>query len=106
MPPACSTNEFFSTSYSTERAMHHFAYRDGVLHAEQVNLDALASAVGTPFYCDSTAALTRHYQVFAGAFADVPALFCYAMKTNSKQAVVPPLAWLGAGADVVSGGEL
>jgi hypothetical protein len=43
--PACETNEFLSTFYSTERAMHHFAYRDGVLHAEQVNLDALASAV-------------------------------------------------------------
>src|SRR6187455_750411 len=86
--------------------MHHFAYRDGVLHAEQVNLDALASAIGTPFYCYSTATLTRHYQVFAGAFADVPALVCYAMKANSNQAVVRTLAKLGAGADVVSGGEL
>ena len=45
--------------------MHHFAYRDGVLHAEAVNLDTLAAAVGTPFYCYSTATLTRHYQVFA-----------------------------------------
>ncbi|HSJ40589.1 MAG TPA: diaminopimelate decarboxylase, partial [Xanthobacteraceae bacterium] len=86
--------------------MHHFAYRDGVLHAEQVNLDALASAIGTPFYCYSTATLTRHYQVFADAFADVPALVCYAMKANSNQAVVRTLAKLGAGADVVSGGEL
>ena len=81
--------------------MHHFTYRDGVLHAEQVNLDALAGAVGTPFYCYSTATLTRHYQVFAGAFADVPALICYAMKANSNQAVVRTLARLGAGADVV-----
>src|SRR6188474_3469161 len=104
--PACETNEFLSTFYSTERAMHHFAYRDGVLHAEQVNLDALASAVGTPFYCYSTATLARHYQIFAGAFADVPALVCYAMKANSNQAVVRTLARLGAGADVVSGGEL
>src|SRR4026209_2128448 len=86
--------------------MHHFAYRDGVLHAEQVNLDALASAIGTPFYCYSTATLARHYQVFAGAFADVPSLVCYAMKANSNQAVVATLARLGAGADVVSGGEL
>jgi diaminopimelate decarboxylase len=86
--------------------MHHFAYRDGVLHAESVNLDALASAVGTPFYCYSTATLTRHYQVFTGAFADAPALVCYAMKANSNQAVVRTLARLGAGADVVSGGEL
>src|SRR2546426_1638617 len=86
--------------------MHHFAYRDGVLHAERVNLIALAEAVGTPFYCYSTATLTRHYQVFAGAFADVPALVCYAMKANSNQAVIRTLAGLGAGADVVSEGEL
>jgi diaminopimelate decarboxylase len=86
--------------------MHHFAYRDGVLHAEAVNLDALAASVGTPFYCYSTATLTRHYNVFAGAFADVDALVCYAMKANSNQAVIRTLAKLGAGADVVSGGEL
>jgi diaminopimelate decarboxylase len=86
--------------------MHHFAYRDGVLHAEAVNLDTLSAAVGTPFYCYSTATLVRHYGVFAGAFADVDALVCYAMKANSNQAVVRTLAKLGAGADVVSGGEL
>jgi diaminopimelate decarboxylase len=86
--------------------MHHFAYRDGVLHAEAVNLVDVAAAVGTPFYCYSTATLTRHYQVFAGAFADVDALVCYAMKANSNQAVLKTLAALGAGADVVSGGEL
>jgi diaminopimelate decarboxylase len=86
--------------------MHHFAYRDGALHAEAVNLDTLAAAVGTPFYCYSTATLTRHYKVFAGAFADVNALVCYAMKANSNQAVIATLAKLGAGADVVSEGEL
>ena len=86
--------------------MHHFAYRDGVLHAEAVNLDTLAAAVGTPFYCYSTATLIRHYEVFAGAFSDVSALVCYAMKANSNQAVVRTLARVGAGADVVSGGEL
>ena len=86
--------------------MHHFAYRDGVLHAEQVNLSALADAVGTPFYCYSSATLERHYKVFAGAFADVDALVCYAMKANSNQAVIATLAKLGAGADVVSEGEL
>jgi len=86
--------------------MHHFVYRDGVLHAEAVNLDTLAEAVGTPFYCYSTATLTRHYKVFAGAFAGVDALVCYAMKANSNQAVVATLAKLGAGADVVSEGEL
>jgi diaminopimelate decarboxylase len=86
--------------------MHHFAYRDGVLHAEAVSLATIAEAVGTPFYCYSTATLERHYRVFAGAFADVPALVCYAMKANSNQAVVKTLARLGAGADVVSQGEL
>jgi diaminopimelate decarboxylase len=86
--------------------MHHFAYRGGVLHAEAVNLDALAAQVATPFYCYSTATLERHYQVFADAFAGVPALVCYAMKANSNQAVIKTLAKLGAGADVVSGGEL
>jgi diaminopimelate decarboxylase len=86
--------------------MHHFAYRAGVLHAEDVSLDRLAAEVGTPFYCYSTATLTRHYKVFAGAFADVRALVCYAMKANSNQAVIRTLAKLGAGADVVSGGEL
>jgi diaminopimelate decarboxylase len=86
--------------------MHHFAYRAGVLHAEDVPLDRIAAEVGTPFYCYSTATLTRHYKVFAGAFADVRALVCYAMKANSNQAVIATLARLGAGADVVSGGEL
>jgi diaminopimelate decarboxylase len=86
--------------------MHHFAYRAGVMHAEGVNLAALSQAVGTPFYCYSTATLQRHYRVFADAFADVPSLVCYAMKANSNQAVIATLARLGAGADVVSGGEL
>ncbi|HEY5279721.1 MAG TPA: diaminopimelate decarboxylase [Pseudolabrys sp.] len=86
--------------------MHHFDYRAGVLCAEAVSLDALAAKVGTPFYCYSTATLTRHYKVFAGAFADVDALVCYAMKANSNQAVLRTLALLGSGADVVSGGEL
>src|SRR4029077_12802970 len=86
--------------------MHHFAYRNGVLHAEAVSLDTLAASVGTPFYCYSTATLTRHYQVFAGAFADVDALVCYAMKANSNQAVVATLARLGAGADGGSARQL
>jgi diaminopimelate decarboxylase len=86
--------------------MHHFVYRNGVLHAEAVNLVDLAQAVATPFYCYSTATLRRHYDVFADAFADVKALICYAMKANSNQAVIKTLAAFGAGADVVSGGEL
>jgi diaminopimelate decarboxylase len=86
--------------------MHHFAYRDGVLHAEDVDLTALAREVGTPFYCYSTATLERHYRVFAEAFADVPSLVCFALKANSNQAVIATLAKLGAGADIVSSGEL
>ena len=86
--------------------MHHFAYRNGVMHAEAVDLVSLAEAVGTPFYCYSSATLERHYRVFADAFADVPSLVCYAMKANSNQAVIATLARLGAGVDVVSGGEL
>jgi len=86
--------------------MHHFAYRNGALHAEAVNLAAVAEKVGTPFYCYSTATIERHYRVFAGAFADARALVCYAMKANSNQAVIATLAQLGAGADVVSEGEL
>ena len=68
--------------------MHHFAYRDGVLHAEDVDLRRIADEVGTPFYCYSTATLERHYRVFAEAFADTDALVCYAMKANSNQAVL------------------
>ena len=86
--------------------MHHFAYRDGVLHAEAVNLIDVAQSVGTPFYCYSTATLMHHFDVFAGAFSDVKALVCYALKANSNQAVVKTLADRGAGADVVSAGEL
>ena len=86
--------------------MNHFDYRNGVLHAEAVNLIDLADAVGTPFYCYSTATLERHYRVFSDAFAGEKALVCYAMKANSNQSVLRTLAKLGAGADVVSGGEL
>jgi diaminopimelate decarboxylase len=86
--------------------MNHFDYRNGVLHAEAVSLADLAQAVGTPFYCYSTATLERHYRVFSEAFAGEKVVVCYAMKANSNQSVVRTLARLGAGADVVSGGEL
>src|SRR5579863_4572430 len=86
--------------------MNHFDYRNGVLHAEAVSLVELADAVGTPFYCYSTATLERHYRVFSEAFAGEKALVCYALKANSNQSVLRTLARLGAGADVVSGGEL
>ena len=86
--------------------MNHFEYRDGTLHAEDVSVAEIAAAVGTPFYCYSSATLERHYRVFADAFADLDAMVCYAMKANSNQAVLTTLARLGAGADVVSEGEL
>src|SRR5258708_40322252 len=86
--------------------MHHFAYRNGVLHAEAVNLVDLAQAVATPFYCYSTATLRRHYDVFADAFADVKALICSGMKANSNQGASKTLPGCGAGGDAVSEGEL
>ncbi len=86
--------------------MNHFEYRDGILHAEDVAIPAIAASVGTPFYCYSTATLTRHFRVFSEAFAELDALVCYSPKANSNQAVLRTLAKLGAGADVVSEGEL
>ena len=86
--------------------MHHFDYRNGILHAEDVALPLIADQVGTPFYCYSSATLERHFDVFSQAFADVPSLVCFAMKANSNQAVLKTLAARGAGMDVVSEGEL
>lgn len=86
--------------------MHHFHYKDGVLHAEDVSLTAIAEAIGTPFYCYSTATLERHYEVLAKSFAGQNALICFAVKANSNQAVLATMARLGAGMDVVSEGEL
>ncbi len=86
--------------------MHHFTYTDGVLHAEDVPLPQIAKDVGTPFYCYSHATMTRHYAVFRDAFGTMDVTVCFAMKANSNLAVVRTLAEIGAGADVVSGGEL
>ena len=86
--------------------MRHFDYRGGELHAEAVPLRDIAETVGTPVYVYSRATLERHYRVFSEAFADVPSLVAYALKANSNLAVLRVLAKLGAGADVVSGGEL
>jgi diaminopimelate decarboxylase len=86
--------------------MHHFSYRDGVLHAEDVSLKALAEEIGTPFYCYSSATLERHYKVMHDAFNGTDHMICYAMKANSNQAVIRTMAELGAGMDVVSEGEL
>lgn len=85
--------------------MHHFAYRDGVLHAENVSLPALSAAVGTPFYCYSSATVERHFAAFATAVGPKARVF-YAMKANSNLAVLKTLAKLGAGADTVSEGEI
>ena len=85
--------------------MDHFLYKDGVLHAEDVPLTQIADEVGTPFYVYSTATLTRHYHLFTEALSGMDHLVCYAMKANSNQAVLRLMASLGAGVDVVSGGE-
>ena len=85
--------------------MDHFLYRDGALHAEDVDLAEIALQVGTPFYVYSTATLLRHYQLFDDALGDMPHLVCYAMKAASNQAILRTLAQAGAGMDVVSGGE-
>ncbi|QFT82772.1 Diaminopimelate decarboxylase [Roseovarius sp. THAF27] len=85
--------------------MDHFLYRDGELHAEDVPVAEIAAEVGTPFYCYSTATLTRHFRLFDEALDGIPHLVCYAMKAASNQAILKTLAQLGAGMDVVSGGE-
>ncbi|WP_415183317.1 diaminopimelate decarboxylase [Phaeovulum sp.] len=85
--------------------MDHFTYKNGVLHAEDVAIPEIAAAVGTPFYVYSTATLTRHYQLFQQALAGMPHLICFAVKSNGNLAVLKTLADLGAGMDVVSGGE-
>ena len=85
--------------------MDHFLYRDGVLHAEDVAISEIAASVGTPFYVYSTATLERHFKLFDDGLAGTDHLICYAMKANSNQAVLRVLAALGAGMDVVSGGE-
>lgn len=86
--------------------MDHFAYKDSILHAEDVALPLIAASAGTPFYCYSTATLTRHYRVFNEAFAQMNPLICYAVKACETLAVLRTLAREGSGADVVSGGEI
>jgi diaminopimelate decarboxylase len=86
--------------------VNHFNYQNGVLHAEDVPLPAIAAEVGTPFYCYSTATLLRHYRVFRDALAGLDTLVCYAVKANSNQSVIRTFVEEGAGLDVVSEGEL
>jgi diaminopimelate decarboxylase len=82
-----------------------FTYRADEFHAEDVPLARIAEAVGTPFYCYSSAQIEHRYRRFAAAFDDRPAMLCYSVKANSNLAVISTLARLGAGADVVSEGE-
>ena len=86
--------------------MNHFGYRNGVLHCEDVSLEAIARELGTPAYVYSDATLTRHYQVLAEAFTGRDVLIAYAVKANSNIGVLATLGALGAGADTVSGGEM
>ncbi len=86
--------------------MHHFEYKDGELHAENVSLTRLAEEVGTPFYVYSHETLSRHFRVFDEAFSSVPHLICFAMKSNSNLAILRLFGAMGGGLDIVSGGEL
>lgn len=85
--------------------MDHFLYKDGALFAEDVPVAEIAAEVGTPFYCYSTATFERHFRLFDEALEGTDHLVCYAMKAASNQAILKTLAALGAGMDVVSGGE-
>jgi len=86
--------------------MNHFIYHDNVLHAENLSVEEIAKAVGTPFYLYSHATLERHFLVFDGAFARLPHITCYSCKANTNIALLRMMGKLGAGADIVSGGEL
>ncbi|HUI45556.1 MAG TPA: diaminopimelate decarboxylase [Nitrospirota bacterium] len=86
--------------------MHDFQYKNGQLHCEGVSVNAVARRVGTPFYLYSSNTLTNHFQAFNRAFDKVPHIICYAVKSNSNSAVLRALGREGAGADIVSGGEL
>ena len=86
--------------------MHHFTYKNNVLHCESVPLPIIAEAVGTPFYLYSSATLSHHFETFDSSFAGLPHLTCFAVKACSNLAVLRLFARLGGGADIVSGGEL
>jgi diaminopimelate decarboxylase len=104
----CAALTFCYTRHTrplTGPGMDHFLYRNGRLHAEDVPLADIAATVGTPLYCYSTATLTRHYRLFTEALSPLPHLVCFAIKSLSNVAVLKTLGDLGAGMDVVSGGE-
>ncbi len=103
--PSCPKPIDPDGGFAMTAAMDHFIYRDGALFAEDIPVAEIAAQVGTPFYCYSTATLTRHFRLFDEALAGMDHLVCYAMKAASNQAILKTLAGLGAGMDVVSGGE-
>jgi len=86
--------------------MHHFQYKNGELHGEEVPIRLMAEEVGTPFYLYSHATLMQHFRAFDGAFEGIPHLVCFSMKSNSSMAVLSLFAGAGWGMDIVSGGEL
>ena len=86
--------------------MTFFSYKAGFLHAEDVSISAISDTVGTPFYCYSEGSIEKQYRTYIDAFADQNARICYAVKANDNIAILRCFANLGAGADVVSGGEL
>src|SRR5512139_3027912 len=86
--------------------MHHFQYQGKDLYGEQVPIEAIASAVGTPIYLYSHKTLESHFTVFDSAFGQLPHITCYSVKANSNLSILRLFARHGAGADVVSGGEL
>lgn len=86
--------------------MHHFQYRDGKLHAEELGVRQLAEQYGTPLYIYSAATLRRHFEAFDSAFKGLDHLTCYSVKANSNVSLLRLLAEQGAGMDIVSGGEL
>src|SRR6187549_474845 len=86
--------------------MHHFEYRDGLLHCEEVSLQRIAAEVGTPVYIYSERTLLRHVRVFDEAFAGIPHQICYAVKANSNIHILRRFAEWGTGFEIVSGGEL
>ncbi len=86
--------------------MDYFEYRDGKLFCEDVPVKAIARKVGTPFYLYSHATFARHFNVFDGAFSQIPHIVCYSLKANPNGALLKIIAQSGGGADIVSGGEL
>jgi len=89
-----------------DKVMHHFSYREEALFCENVSIKDIAENVGTPFYLYSHATIKRHFLIFDGAFEGLERLICYSAKANSNLAILTLLAGLGAGLDIVSGGEL